>query len=32
MDIPVLPPHINESFGGFTCLSEKQGINVDQET
>ena len=24
MDIPVLPPHINESFGGFTCLSEKQ--------
>jgi DNA polymerase-3 subunit alpha len=31
MKIPVLPPHINESFGGFTCLSEKQGINVDKE-
>lgn len=31
MNIPVLPPHINESFGGFTCLSEKTGINVDKE-
>jgi DNA polymerase-3 subunit alpha len=31
MKIPVLPPHINESFGGFTCLSEKQGLNVDKE-
>jgi DNA polymerase-3 subunit alpha len=31
MKIPVLPPHINESFGGFTCLSEKRGINVDKE-
>jgi DNA polymerase-3 subunit alpha len=31
MKIPVLPPHINESFGGFTCLSEKKGINVDKE-
>ena len=31
MKIPVLPPNINESFGGFTCLSEKQGIQVDSE-
>ena len=41
MKIPVLPPNINESFGGFTCLpaspklqrgeSEKQGINVNKE-
>ena len=22
MNIPVLPPHINESYGGFTCLPE----------
>src|SRR3989344_5025280 len=31
MKIPVLPPNINESFGGFTCLSEKQGVNIDKE-
>jgi DNA polymerase-3 subunit alpha len=31
MKIPVLPPNINESFGGFTCLSEKTGLNVDKE-
>ena len=31
MKIPVLPPHINESFGGFTCLSEKTGLNVNKE-
>ena len=31
MKIPVLPPNINESFGGFTCLSSKQGIKVDNE-
>lgn len=31
MDISVLPPNINESFGGFTCLSEKQGINIDKQ-
>ena len=30
MNIPVLPPNINESFGGFTCLSEKKGINIDE--
>jgi DNA polymerase-3 subunit alpha len=31
MKIPVLPPNINESFGGFTCLSDKTGLNVDKE-
>lgn len=31
MNIPVMPPNINESFGGFTCLSETQGINVDKD-
>lgn len=31
MKIPVLPPHINESFGGFTCLSSKTGLNVNKE-
>ncbi|KKR74284.1 MAG: polymerase III, alpha subunit protein, partial [Candidatus Nomurabacteria bacterium GW2011_GWA1_40_8] len=24
MDIPVLPPNINESYGGFTCLPEEK--------
>jgi DNA polymerase-3 subunit alpha len=31
MKINVLPPNINESFGGFTCLSETNGINVSKE-
>lgn len=31
MGIPVLPPNINESYGGFTCLSEKQGDSIDNE-
>ncbi len=31
MGIPVLPPNINESFGGFTCLPEKAGVFVDQQ-
>ncbi len=31
MDIPVLPPNINESFGGFTCLSKKQGIEINKQ-
>ncbi len=31
MKIPVLPPNINESFGGFTCLSKKQNINIDNK-
>ncbi|MEK7140880.1 MAG: DNA polymerase III subunit alpha, partial [Patescibacteria group bacterium] len=31
MKIPVLPPHINESFGGFTCLPAGSGIVIDGE-
>jgi len=31
MNIPVLPPDINESFGGFTCLPEGEGIVIDNE-
>jgi DNA polymerase-3 subunit alpha len=31
MKIPVLPPNINESFGGFTCLSEKKGLDIDNQ-
>lgn len=31
MKIPVLPPNINESFGGFTCLPEKQNRQIDKE-
>lgn len=31
MDIPVLPPDINESFGGFTCLPKNAGIKIDNE-
>ncbi len=31
MNISVLPPNINESFGGFTCLSERQGLNIGKE-
>ena len=31
MKIPVMPPHINESFGGFTCLSSKTGLDVNKE-
>ena len=27
MKIPVLPPNINESYGGFTCLSEEKDYN-----
>ena len=34
MDIPVIPPHINESFGGFTCLpsetSAKEGLLINK--
>src|SRR3989338_9758086 len=31
MDIPVLPPHINESYGGFTCLpGEKNTVISDK--
>lgn len=34
MKIPVLPPHINESYGGFTCLPKKldKEINLKNES
>ena len=31
MNIPVLPPHINESYGGFTCLPEKANTKIDEK-
>ncbi|OGI77721.1 DNA polymerase III subunit alpha [Candidatus Nomurabacteria bacterium RIFCSPHIGHO2_02_FULL_41_18] len=31
MKIPVLPPHINESYGGFTCLSEKPESVINEK-
>ena len=31
MDIPVLPPHINESYGGFTCLPNIQDTKINKE-
>ncbi|MDP2789466.1 MAG: DNA polymerase III subunit alpha [bacterium] len=31
MEISVLPPHINESFGGFTCLPSGNDIVIDSE-
>ncbi len=31
MKIAVLPPNINESFGGFTCLPEGKGYFIDKE-
>ncbi len=31
MKIQVLPPHINESFGGFTCLPGGNEILVDKD-
>ena len=31
MNIPVLPPHINESYGGFTCLPEKADTKIDDK-
>jgi DNA polymerase-3 subunit alpha len=30
MKIPVLPPNINESYGGFTCLPEKLEIPISK--
>lgn len=30
MRIPVLPPHINESYGGFTCLPNKPDTIIDE--
>jgi DNA polymerase-3 subunit alpha len=29
MNIPVLPPNINESYGGFTCLFGKEAMTED---
>src|SRR4029078_6561218 len=31
MQIPVLPPHINESYGGFTCLPEVKDTVISAE-
>lgn len=31
MKIPVLPPNINESFGGFTCLPNEKGTTINKE-
>jgi len=30
MKIPVLPPNINESFGNFTVIKNKENVNQDQ--
>ncbi|MEI7709199.1 MAG: DNA polymerase III subunit alpha [bacterium] len=31
MNIPVLPPHINESYGGFTCLPEEKDTVISEK-
>ena len=31
MKIPVLPPHINESYGGFTCLPHEKDTVISSE-
>lgn len=31
MNIPVLPPHINESYGGFTCLPNTPETKIDNK-
>jgi len=31
MKIPVLPPNINESFGGFTCLPEEKDTIITEK-
>jgi DNA polymerase-3 subunit alpha len=31
MNIPVLPPNINESYGGFTCLPEEKGTVISEK-
>ncbi|MFA6520629.1 MAG: DNA polymerase III subunit alpha [Candidatus Paceibacterota bacterium] len=31
MKIPVMPPHINESYGGFTCLPEEKDTVITEE-
>ena len=30
MNIPVFPPNINESYGGFTCLPEEKGTVISE--
>jgi len=30
MGIPVLPPNINESYGGFACLPEEKGTTINK--
>ena len=31
MNIPVLPPHINESYGGFTCLPSEAHTQISDK-
>ncbi len=31
MNIPVLPPHINESYGGFTCLPSEPNTKISDQ-
>jgi DNA polymerase-3 subunit alpha len=31
MKIPVLPPHINESYGGFTCLPHEKNTVINEK-
>ncbi len=31
MNIPVLPPNINESYGGFTCLPKESNTGINTE-
>lgn len=30
MNIPVLPPNINESYGGFTCLPARDNVRISE--
>jgi len=31
MNIPILPPNINESYGGFTCLPHEKDTEINNE-
>ncbi|MBU0999438.1 DNA polymerase III subunit alpha [Patescibacteria group bacterium] len=31
MNIPILPPNINESYGGFTCLAREKNTKINNE-
>ena len=31
MNIPILPPDINESYGGFTCLPDKKDTEINEK-